>query len=409
MQTTIDPAGLETRYVYDTLGRRVRTIANYVVQGSSEPEDWLWDDANQRWEDGANNAINQGNAFDQNLISESSYDRAGRVIFTRDARSTKTVFTYDAAGRRLTVIQAAETSLATTSYTCYDKAGRVLRTITHYVPLLDENEGEISPDAMDEQGNWLFNPATHGQYNDQNLITVYHYDRLGRRVGTTDPLGNHSKTIYLRSGQPKFAIDAENIVTRYGYDRLQRRTTVAQGYRAFPIAFVSSHDAADGDIYVLNPLDGETQRITNTGEITWGPAWSPDGRQIAFYDQRSNPTSYQIYVMDADGDNLQAITTYPDVNADPAWSPDASQFAFVSDNPLALYLMDADGSNPQLLYQDTVNLYHVRSPHWSPDGQKIVFHLQDAANPEDTTMADVYIINANGYRIDQSDSIVQRP
>ena len=180
--------------------------------------------------------------------------------------------------------------------------------------------------------------------------------------------------------------------TRYGYDRLQRRTTVAQGYRAFPIAFVSERDVAQGDIYVLNPLDGETQRITNTGQITWGPDWSPDGRKIAFYDQRSNPNSNQIYVMDADGSNLQAITPYPATNTDPAWSPDGSQFAFVSDNPPALYRMDADGSNSQLLYQDTVNLYQVRSLRWSPDGQKIAFHLQNSAD----TMADIYVINANG-------------
>ena len=209
--TTIDPAGLETRYIYDTLGRRVRTISNYVVQGTSDPDEWLWEDTNQRWEDGANNAIDQGTTFDQNLISESSYDRAGRVMFTRDTRGTKTTFTYDSAGRRLTVTQAAETPLATTSYTCYDKAGKILRTISNYVPLLDENDEEISLDAVDAQSEWLFNPATHGQYNDQNLITVYQYDRLGRQVGVTDPLGNQSKTRYLKNGQPKLTIDPETI------------------------------------------------------------------------------------------------------------------------------------------------------------------------------------------------------
>src|SRR5690606_39191589 len=45
------------RTIYDALGRVTRSIQNYVVQGSSAPGDWEWDAGDQRWEDGAGNAI----------------------------------------------------------------------------------------------------------------------------------------------------------------------------------------------------------------------------------------------------------------------------------------------------------------------------------------------------------------
>src|SRR5690606_15734632 len=100
--------GLETRYDYDALGRRVETITNYV--------------------DGIYSEL----LPDEDLIDTTVYDKAGQVLSTTDARGTMTSFTYDAAGRRQQVIQAAGLPLAVTSYTSYDKAGRILRTIGNY-------------------------------------------------------------------------------------------------------------------------------------------------------------------------------------------------------------------------------------------------------------------------------------
>ena len=58
-----------------------------------------------------------------------------------------------------------------------------------------------------------------------------------------------------------------------------------------------------------------------------GPAWSPDGRKIAFASQRSG--NYDIYAMDADGSNVERLT---DSGASsPVWSPDGQRLAFVSE------------------------------------------------------------------------------
>jgi YD repeat-containing protein len=154
--STRDTVGRVQYHVYDVMGRRTLSVQNYVVQGVSTPDAWLWDEAQARWEDGAGNAIEHGTDNDQNLIMQTSYNIAGQVVATRDTRGTRTDYIYDDAGRRVSVVQAVGTKLASQSYTCYDKAGRVRRTIANYVA--NGND----PDAWqtDAVETWLFVQST---------------------------------------------------------------------------------------------------------------------------------------------------------------------------------------------------------------------------------------------------------
>src|SRR5690606_36827947 len=103
---------------------------------------------------------------------------------------TETAFTHDATGRRVTVTRAQGTAMETVSYTCYDKAGRVLRTIRNWIDTM------TSPDAQDGSGDWLFAPSVHGDDADENLIIEYRYDHAGRQVKVVDPVGNAIETAY---------------------------------------------------------------------------------------------------------------------------------------------------------------------------------------------------------------------
>jgi RHS repeat-associated protein len=199
---TIDPQGNRTQFTYDSLGRRTQTIVNFVM--------------------GVPNAA----VPDQDLISRSVYDIAGRVTTGIDPRGMNTTSTYDRAGRRLTTTQAADSGQAITSYTCYDKGGRVLRTIQNWV----NDPRQPSPDARDANGNWVFNNPLQGNNHDRNLITGYSLDRAGRQVAVIDSIGNQTQMTYAKDGQLISMTDPLGAISTYRYDLLRRRTLTVQNY-----------------------------------------------------------------------------------------------------------------------------------------------------------------------------------
>src|SRR5690606_10881092 len=86
---------------FDKLGRVVRTIANYIPQGSSDPADWEW--VTDHWEDGASNAIDHGVHNDQNRIVDYQHDAVGRQTRSMNPEGNTTATTYDQTGRMLTI------------------------------------------------------------------------------------------------------------------------------------------------------------------------------------------------------------------------------------------------------------------------------------------------------------------
>lgn len=138
------------------------------------------------------------------------------------------------------------------------------------------------------------------------------------------------------------------------------------------IAF-SSSSATDVDIYVIRSDGSGEMNLTNNpdGADRWA-AWSPDGRKIAFAVQTFDGTS-SIWVMDSDGSNPTQLTEATSANAHPAWAPDGSQIVFDSnrDGNLELYSMNPDGSNETRLTNTA--LTHEENPNWSPDSSRIAF------------------------------------
>src|SRR5262249_55115565 len=79
----------------------------------------------------------------------------------------------------------------------------------------------------------------------------------------------------------------------------------------------------------------------------------------------------EIYVMDADGKNPSNLTQNEVFDADPAWSPDGKQIAFASSRKgvIHLFVMGPDGSGQQELLD--MDLFGWVYPAWSPDGKRI--------------------------------------
>jgi Tol biopolymer transport system component len=155
------------------------------------------------------------------------------------------------------------------------------------------------------------------------------------------------------------------------------------------------------DVYVMNANGTQPRRLTRTPGGDSDPDWSPDGTKIVFQSQRDNlriPPSNEryldneIYVINADGSGLRRLTRNSANDLYPAWSPDGKTIAFASgrdsgDRDFELYVMDADGSHQRRLTRSRRN--EERRSAWSPDGRKILFE----------SGAEIYVMNANGTGI----------
>jgi len=114
------------------------------------------------------------------------------------------------------------------------------------------------------------------------------------------------------------------------------------------------------------------QFIAST-ELDAIPAYSPDGRRIAFVSQRSGAS--EIWVCDSDGTKATQLTSFNGFGAvySPSWSPDGQNIAFtgvqkgVKDD---IYAINANGGTPRRL---TDNTAEDKWPYWSHDGKWIYF------------------------------------
>jgi dipeptidyl aminopeptidase/acylaminoacyl peptidase len=145
-------------------------------------------------------------------------------------------------------------------------------------------------------------------------------------------------------------------------------------------------------IYIFDVASKKTTQITSGDFDDNEPAWSPDGKSVAFTSNRSTPDpdrnyNTDIWVAAADnidkGAHLIQITTNPGPDRQPTWSPDGKLIAFVTQTDIKamiyathhLAIAPSTGGEAKVLtlaFDRT-----VRRPRFSPDGHYIYFTADD--------------------------------
>ena len=154
------------------------------------------------------------------------------------------------------------------------------------------------------------------------------------------------------------------------------------------IAFVSLAEASP-DIAVMNADGSGYTRLAHAGR-DGQPAWSPDGRRIAFVTEDDDGESH-IHVMAANGTNVTRLTDGPS-DRDPAWAPDGSAIAFSSlrDAGSAIVSLGTVDGSVAILADEAG---YEGQPSWSPDGRQLAF-VSDQALYD--FVLDIYSQQADG-------------
>jgi dipeptidyl aminopeptidase/acylaminoacyl peptidase len=154
-------------------------------------------------------------------------------------------------------------------------------------------------------------------------------------------------------------------------------------------------DRRRSHLYLFD-LAGRKAEVLTPGEYNeQAPVWSPDGKSLAFVSRRradfDRTSNFDLYVVAAaPGSSPRQLTTFEGPDMDPgwggrppAWSPDGKYLAYVQGGPLKLIyyagqkvaVVPASGG-PTRILTPTLDR-NVLSPRWSRDGSAVLFLLED--------------------------------
>ncbi|HEX9981712.1 MAG TPA: PDZ domain-containing protein [Thermoanaerobaculia bacterium] len=136
-----------------------------------------------------------------------------------------------------------------------------------------------------------------------------------------------------------------------------------------------------GEILTVPAEKGDDRNLTQSlGSHDRAPAWSPDGKSIAWFTDESGEYELRISAQDGKGEPRRVKLTGAGFYEEPNWSPDG-KFLSYNDNSHTLYVLDvASGTSTKIASNALYNPNRVLERNWSPDSKWLAYTRMGTTN-----------------------------
>ena len=204
-------------------------------------------------------------------------------------------------------------------------------------------------------------------------------------------------TLYDAAGSTKKLIETvrgrekdQRFLAHHVADIVYEALTGERGAFATRIAYITAGRSKGKQQMSLKVADSDghnAQSVASTSKPLMSPAWSPDGKRLAYVSFEGGKPG--IYIQQLSSGSRTKVTSFPGINGAPAWSPDGTRLALTlskGGNP-DIYVLDI-GSRKlrQVTHDEAIDT----EPAWSPDGKSLVFTSDRAGTPQ------IYRVSASG-------------